>query len=147
MTENFASCEISKKLIQLGCNEPCIGSYTRPEEGLIICSKPAQGLDRYPAFLYESIFRWFRDKHKLMGVILPYKDGYDFDCIKLNQRSWENLKTTQLYITYQEAQEACIKYLMEIIEDRDLVSEYLDSIPNVFPIQEWVAPTVFYPMP
>ena len=67
--------------------------------------------------LKSEVFKWFRDKHQLFGVVLcdlcwnisggvanTYGDAYDWDSEKYN--------------TYEEAESACIDTLIEIVKKK-----------------------------
>ena len=71
--------------------------------------------------LYSQAFRWFREKHNLYQYIEP-----SFDCIKLGYQnySWLIKLRERVFIkngtfkTYEEAELACLKKLIEIVKNK-----------------------------
>lgn len=118
MTDNFASYEISNKLWQMKAPIPFTALYTKCEGALIITAFLTVNNGYIPAFLYEDIFRWLRDKHNLKSFIAPNSNKYFFDCYDGNQDKWicsyGSLDYPE-YDDYREAQEACINWLLDTI--------------------------------
>jgi hypothetical protein len=56
-----------------------------------------------PAILYQQAFRWFRDKYDLFISIMHYENGYSINDLRR-------------FDTYEEAELACLKKLIEIVK-------------------------------
>jgi len=143
MNKNFASYEISKKLMQLGVELPYIACYTDSEKALIICNNLESNLGYKPAFLYEDIFRWFRDEHRLMAYIYPGSYYYTYEIFDLLSDRWIDLEEL-IYKEYQYAQEACIKWLLDFIIGKETRSE-CSYTSDDFPLEKWNATLVSFP--
>jgi hypothetical protein len=64
---------------------------------------------------YSQAFRWFREKGYRFTLSSDYENGiYYFDVWKSNQFMFE---TDYIYNTYEEAELACLKKLIEIVKN------------------------------
>jgi len=61
-----------------------------------------------PAILYQQAFRWFREKHNLITQIQKHKNDY-IACLGIHVE-WCD--------TYDEAELACLKKLIEIVKNK-----------------------------
>jgi hypothetical protein len=64
--------------------------------------------------LYQQAFRWFREKHGLSSWIYNSDTNKYFYTILQNGRI---VKATESLITYEEAELACLRKLIEIVKD------------------------------
>lgn len=64
--------------------------------------------------LYQQAFRWFREKYKLLGLPKPY--GYEIQ-YNAELHYWGTIIEKEAN-TYEEAELACIKKLIEIAKNR-----------------------------
>jgi hypothetical protein len=125
MNKEFIPYEQALKLKELGFDEPCFCYwYTQQGSFPSIRTKDIQfnGWKNYPdsntvAPLYQQAFRWFREKHGLMGSVCEDVDG--------NFSLWTNKgnlllqgKEYKEYKTYEEAELACLKKLIEIVKNK-----------------------------
>jgi hypothetical protein len=122
MNKEFIPYEQALALKELGFNEPCIATYDEDKEFEI--QDFEQNYDTFPSHiiaapLYQQAFRWFRERYNLYGfpkttfgsmnpkqIVFFYywiKDGEEFTNIKE-------------YNTYEEAELACLKKLIEIVK-------------------------------
>jgi hypothetical protein len=124
MKKEFVPYELAVKLKELGFDEPCLASYETAfgkgidfELGYII-----DGPKNYVlAPLYQQAFRWFREKYDLNHVITvadfgKYESGNpDFQCAIYSKNP---LLITNMYKynTYEEAELACLRKLIEIVK-------------------------------
>jgi hypothetical protein len=74
---------------------------------------------RVAAPLYQQAFRWFREKYKLFGEInLTTKqedvEVFEFFVLDINEPLFESND----YTNYEEAEQACLEKLIEIVEQR-----------------------------
>ena len=119
MKIEFVPYELALRMRNLGFNEPCFvwaDIYTK--ENVYMYPTNENNMNQYNETvsipLFQQAFRWFREK-------------YDWT-IKVNQVSKNNWSYTlsnfpndkkyygELYQTYEEAELACFKKLIEIVE-------------------------------
>jgi hypothetical protein len=80
--------------------------------------------DDIPSILYQQAFRWFREKHNLFSVIDVDQTMEPLFCYSLSKYKgnfqWDNILPTysELYYTYEEAELACLKKLIEIVKNK-----------------------------
>jgi hypothetical protein len=73
---------------------------------------------------YSQAFRWFREKHGLFSVIDVDQTMEPLFCYSLSKYKgnfqWDNILPTysELYYTYEEAELACLKQLIEIVKNK-----------------------------
>ncbi len=80
--------------------------------------------------LWQQAFRWFRKTHNIHPEIKKNHDGYSFLYYKgseLNDDYWinyilemtdEEKRKSRIYKTYEEAQIACLRELIEFVKSR-----------------------------
>jgi len=125
MEKEFIPYNEAIKLKQLGFNEECFSFYNTC--GMLIVSEflfknaIAQNTE-VTAPLYQQVFRWFREKHKLIGFISFHSKGsFRIETLPKSkitltshkQRYFDN--NGKLWKTYEEVELACLKKLIEII--------------------------------
>jgi hypothetical protein len=122
MNKEFIPYEQALELKQLGFNEPCFCIYNRERElrfnnlhnpqdrnkGVKLTSNNG----RYPAPLYQQAFRWFREKYGYLSYI--DMDNYSF--YRFTIYKGKGISEAP-YHTYEEAEQACINKLIEIVKD------------------------------
>jgi hypothetical protein len=116
MKELFASYEQSLQLKQLGFDELCF-KLIKPDGNL-------ESLDieewkivfgTIVAPLKQQVLRWFRDKHNLVSwVYIGNVDRYFYTIIEDGRFVVDH----KVYPTYEEAEDACINKLIEIIKEK-----------------------------
>lgn len=84
--------------------------------------------DYIPAPLYQQAFRWFREKYNLRGFIgfRPNVKQFDHHVYDMSlsgieyakQRTMEEYNKDPLVGTYEEAELACLKKLIEIVKNK-----------------------------
>lgn len=138
ITEQFVPYKQAKELQELGFKfdftDYNLSPYAKyvegyPEEGLrgvwLDENTPSQGY--IYALLYSQAFDWFREKYKLMIAINVSSAGYYLSFfkdekfqyyfeVKIGEESYLRMKA--YYITYQEAQLACLDKLIELVKDK-----------------------------
>jgi hypothetical protein len=118
MKEEFVSYTQALALKELGFDEPCFGYYendtfifwydSRQEYELLLnCSAP----------LYQQAFRWFREEHDLEHEIL-YDLGNDLSNKVYLYSIYVTDNRSEEYKTYEEAEQACLDKLIEIVKKR-----------------------------
>ena len=128
MENEFISYTQALALKELGFDEPCFGRWIEPTELSIsspkddvYCQKQHEFSWTALAPLYQQAFRWFREKHGMLGCIEFVEPEYGGDYgYKLYY------KPGHLYIdhwnkgfkTYEEAEQACLDKLIEICKTK-----------------------------
>jgi hypothetical protein len=126
MKTEFIPYEQALALKELGLNEPCLGwwSTTTPNIELMI-------EDVFPgefkisvlfAPLYQQAFRWFREKYVLDSIIQPtYSTKYQYRIFNVENKSKVQVYGDYMgkeFNTYEEAELACLKKLIEIVKEK-----------------------------
>jgi hypothetical protein len=132
--QEFIPYEQALELKELGFDEHCLAFYGGDGDSKIYYNSlrngsgdyvPYKASERHKWFgapLYQQAFRWFREKHNLFSVIdvdqtmepkfcyslSKYADPYDWAILVFN---------SELYYTYEEAELACLKKLIEIVKN------------------------------
>ena len=137
MTKEFVPYEPALELKELGFDEPCFGKWLSSlqsnwkEYELILEMGMSEEFEdnrnihllegACSAPLYQQAFRWFREKYNLNHVITvadfgKYESGNpDFQCAIYSK---DPLLITNMdkYNTYEEAELACLRKLIEIVK-------------------------------
>jgi hypothetical protein len=121
MKNEFIPYEQALALKGLGFDEPCFGwfdtGYLRVGD---VESKHVQGLGELLAPLYQQAFRWFREKHNILATVYSNASGYLYewsDNVGGTDRGWSDYEGPNdggVWNTYEEAELACLKKLIEI---------------------------------
>jgi hypothetical protein len=127
MKNEFVSYEIALALKELGFDEPCFGYYLENEEwtpasysmkGTIYPSNSDLLKDWVSSPLYQQAFRWFREKYGLFSEIQPYLIiGTRWRYTITNRNNSSGLPHKEGFETYEEAEQACLDKLIEIIKN------------------------------
>jgi hypothetical protein len=130
--KEFIPYEQALELKELGFDEPCLAYYNVNNE-LTFTSIVSQNTNSFwlanpnniiSAPLYQQAFRWFREKHYLFSVIDVDQTMEPLFCYSLSKYKgdfqWNNILPTysELYYTYEEAELACLKKLIEIVKNK-----------------------------
>jgi hypothetical protein len=124
MTQEFVTYEQALALKELGFDEFCFGYYRDYGANKFYIGFIHRLPKRFrstPAPLYQQAFRWFREKHGMLGCIefaepeyggdygykLYYKPGH------LHIDHWG-----KGYKTYEEAEQACLDKLIEMLKNK-----------------------------
>jgi hypothetical protein len=120
--KDFVPYEQALALKELGFDEPCFGYYSNEK---LICSNHTNNMMqrfRYAAPTFSQVFRWFRDKHKLSSHIATYWQhdwsNYSYQYYFVEDKiEWNGIEH---YKTYEEAELACLKKLIEIVKQQNI---------------------------
>jgi len=116
--KEFVPYEEALALKELGFNKPCFG-YWKSKNWLIQEKTRTDGYthadQECSAPLYQQVFRWFREKHKLYSWITMELGNKSTFCWVL---SGEHTSTqyAAYFHTYEEAELACLIKLIEIVK-------------------------------
>lgn len=122
MSKEFIPYELALAMKELGFDGDCLGYYNidpqlkNPAFNMV---KPFEHEWCLPAPLYQQAFGWFREEYELYGSV-----GYNDDLksewggsVKGYYETWGkyDLGFTGWFKTYQEAQDACLRKLIKIL--------------------------------
>ncbi len=129
MEKEFVTYELALRMKQLGYNERNIYHYANSilQEGITYNSDDElRPYESVSAPLYQQAFRWFRENHNLRGFIGFRPNIKQFDChiydMSLSGKEYVKQRTMEEYNkdpkvgTYEEAELACLKKLIEFVE-------------------------------
>jgi hypothetical protein len=128
MKNEFTPYDRSLKLKELGFDEPCFGyyytlngkdwkfadnhEYYEIDDQLVIGSKFT-----LLAPTFSQAFRWFREKHGLVGLIEIGTQEYSF--FIFNVKTDSRKVTSSINGTYEDVELACLDKLIEIVESKN----------------------------
>jgi len=134
MEKEFVTYELALRMKQLGFDEPCFGFYDGWDNNKAIGGNyPCDGINSAP--LFQQAFRWFREKYDFShsinktyrGQYMPYVNGeelLDMDTEKkVDDNVIDDFGYKWLYDSYEEAELACLKKLIEIVEQKNKKDE------------------------
>jgi hypothetical protein len=110
INKDFIPYQEALELKQLGFDEPCFGVYAT-KDGYVRKSSYDENGD---APTYSQAFRWFREKHGLCIVIKPIDDKK----LDLGYNLLKNGLIMNAHLTYEKAELACLKKLIEIVKEK-----------------------------
>jgi hypothetical protein len=114
MNKDFTLYPEAFELKQLGFDEPCLGHYSNGEFVYSSHTNNTMQRFRYAAPLYSQAFRWFREKYDLYTNITKYNDENDTQDKFYYYISDGYMR--EEFNTYEEAELACLKNLIEIVK-------------------------------
>ena len=115
MVKDFIQYTEALELKQLGFDEPCFGVYAT-KDGYVRKSAYDENGD---APTYSQAFRFFREKYELSSwVYNSHMDKYFYTILQ----DGRIVKATESATTYEEAELACLKKLIEISKTKYNVS-------------------------
>ena len=143
MNKEFIPYEQALELKELGFNEHCIAYYFIFQDKLIFSytaiydsgdeyfdlvtnDNPSNSKEFVTAPLYQQAFRWFREKHTYQCYIQFMNNSYaywigiksiDFYYHSFNSTP-RDMKIDSSWETYEEAELACLKKLIEIVKNK-----------------------------
>jgi len=123
MNKEFVSYEQALALKELGFDEQCFGYYytlngknwnfaDKVEYCKLNDEMDIGGKFTISAPLYQQAFRWFREEHDLFGYTLPRANT---KTQKLHFTNNIDARENVFYETHEEAEQACLDKLIEII--------------------------------
>ena len=127
MEKEFITYEQALALKKLGFDDMCFAFYRSPIIELMRCrnSEPWMGNSVVSAPLKQQVFRWFREKYFLdCEIYLQEERGHKFYHYLVLQLVRGNIewksKNTIRFKTYEEAENACIDKLIELVKQQQL---------------------------
>jgi hypothetical protein len=122
MEKEFVPYELALRMKQFGFNEPCFGEWQNLKTGKNIVIDEEDriynvsilGAD-IKAPTYSQAFRWFREKYKVRFFIQSgMSDLGEFFKVIFPDGEQRGMS----YITYEEAELACLQKLIEIVKTK-----------------------------
>ena len=126
MNKEFVTYEQALELKELGFDEPCIAFYSSKKELYPVMQEPAKGpyfnngnfIETIRAPLYQQAFRWFREKYNFCSCITPSSEKttikYEYGIFEDGYLNLREIKGG--FKTYEEAELACLRKLIEIVQ-------------------------------
>ena len=113
MEKEFVPYELALRMKALGFDEPCFGYY---DEGGNLYTEMVEVLK---APLYQQAFRFFRKQYKLISFVFPQIEdgGCEYQIVHYNPHKIM-YKVYSKGMTYEEAELACLRKLIEIVESK-----------------------------
>jgi hypothetical protein len=120
MKNEFIPYEQALALKGLGFDEPCLAAYLTAGRFLDISEYVNHGDYRILAPLYQQAFRWFRERYVFyINMVAP--DLFYFVIHYINPiKQPTDLFIGEHYKTYEEAELACLKKLIELLTPTQL---------------------------
>ena len=118
MEKEFVPYEPSLALKELGFDEPCFGYYNYNGTHFFDYKPKTDDKNLTKAPLYQQAFRWFREKCLLEGIVEQADDfyWYKFSVYFYGKEGKQKISNGLEFKTYEEAELACLKKLIEIVK-------------------------------
>lgn len=120
MNKEFIPYEQALELKELGFDEECLAYYHQDErlevDSLGIKRNHYRGKLGVLSPLYQQAFRWFREKYEITYSIDGAKD---YVTVSIDAQEYgEYGELDGAYDTYEEAELACLKKLIELVKNK-----------------------------
>ena len=119
MKKEFIPYEQALALKELGFDEPCFAYFDR-EDNQVLKFDVCYENKNLSAPTFSQAFRWFREKYGIPSHIATYWQhdwndySYQYYFVE-NKKEWNDIEH---YNTYEEAELACLKKLIEIVKTK-----------------------------
>jgi hypothetical protein len=118
MNKEFIPYKQALELKELGFNEPCFGLYAPPSKTVFLHHYGLlSAKEQILAPLYQQAFSFFREKHKLVGVVDKKQDVRFY---KIEDENEILIAVDTSFKTYEEAELACLVKLIDIVKKQNL---------------------------
>ena len=115
MKNEFIPYEQAVALKELGFDEPCFG-YRAEGDDVMIKHIPHCVIS---APTFSQAFRWFREKHGLVGIIKFGTNDFTYNVYNEDGMGLLTKESLNFNSTYEEAELACLKKLIEIVNTKE----------------------------
>lgn len=126
MEKEFVPYDIALTMKELGFKEKCLRMYVDKKlSPQLDVGQYNQDWDIVSAPLYQQAFRWFREEYDLHGELkmeIPQEGEYDgcytyvYIIGRVNTYKKVEEKCQEIYPAKEEAQDACLRKLIEIVK-------------------------------
>ena len=117
MNKEFIPYQQALELKELGFDEPCFNYYVPSLQGGFNLLHSKINLDDIKAPLYQQAFRWFREKYDLIVAITKVSSIINYTFVAVFYKGDDD-HFIGSYNTYEEAELACLKELIEIAKNK-----------------------------
>jgi hypothetical protein len=117
VSHEFIPYEQALELKELGFDEECLKYWVLVSDRYELFKDKLTN-DDAPAPLYQQAFRWFREKYDLTGLIHIGTHEFSFSVNKNGSRITPLKEYLDYNGTYEEAELACLKKLIEIVKNK-----------------------------
>jgi len=131
MNKEFIPYEQALELKKLGFNEPCFATYEKLNDDILIqdATRPfintnsllspfedQEGyIEQCTSPVYQQAFRWFREHHNFDHFVQHHINGFNETYFSMTRElTWD----VTSHETYEEAELACLKKLIEILKNK-----------------------------
>jgi hypothetical protein len=128
MKNEFVTYEQALSLKELGFDEPCFGYYNYNGTHFFDYKPKTDDKNLTKAPLYQQAFRWFREKYDLCGEVYTVNMGAIDYTFQIRDLYSEDVKHNNFeaytggyigtFLTYEEAEQACLDKLIEICKNK-----------------------------
>jgi hypothetical protein len=115
MKNEFIPYEQALELKELGFDEPCFG-YRAEGDDVMIKHIPHCVIS---APTFSQAFRWFRQKHGLVGIIKFGTNDFTYNVYNEDGMGLLTKESLNFNSTYEEAELECLKKLIEIVNTKE----------------------------
>jgi len=133
MEREFVTYEQALALKDLGFDELyCFGYYDREQGNKLVPALPLTNINTlngdFEAPLKQQVFRLFREKYNYWSYVYPYihDKTWHFHVQFYDSDMWGEVFLGNNYSNYEEAENACIDKLLEIVKEQkkiDLIAD------------------------
>ena len=124
MEKEFVPYELAWELKQLNFDETCFGYYHNLGSTQLVVSKRDlradnnDGIEYCLAPLYQQAFRWFREKHGLVGIVKFGTNDFTYNIYNTDGIGLLTKESLNFNGTYEEAESDCLQKLIEIVKTK-----------------------------
>ena len=120
---NFVPYQIAVDMKSIGFNKPCFGFYRK--EKLYLCDYKnvnEEKISIISAPTFSQAFKFFRERYNFISEINVYStsDGYSYTFKILCKKYTPYKEANNAWVTYEEAELACIRKLIEIAKEQNV---------------------------
>ena len=125
MNKEFIPYEQALELKELGFDENCIAFYEPGNKQVQVVGVEQRynnpellRMKDFCAPLYQQAFRWFRDKHQVVGIVKFGSNDFTYNIYNEDAIGLLTKDSLNFNGTYEEAELACLKKLIEIVKSK-----------------------------
>jgi hypothetical protein len=128
MDKEFISYKQALALKELGFDEPCFAWYHKGKltfNELYNLPDINENTRNTSAPLYQQAFRWFREKHNLLGGVYSNASGWAWEIHdniggthRFSSEYTGDCLESGMFTSFEEAELECLKKLIEIVKNK-----------------------------